>query len=345
MVATVLCVVVLGLALPAHADPADTGDIKVTATDASNGKRIADICAFAGQAAGCSGGTGSVLLTGLPAGAVQVGVSSPEGRFFFGRRTVTVVGGKTVRATLALRPAASIATVVRDAVTGRGVEGACVSPIRRPGGMITPSRGICSDEDGILHIGPLDAGDYTVFVSPPEDIGDYGAQWVGPAGGTGDQAEAAVIHGVTGRVTRIPDIRLDPAGSISGRLTVQRGGQAAAHGWVGITAFEPTLGRAFGAEADADGRYTLGGLGPYRWPLYRRPAVAPTRKRQWPNFAPVDRPPIGPARQRTVRSPAWNASRVGGSTSTCQPSTSLLKLYSRNRLHALRTAGFDDTVW
>ena len=135
------------------------------------------------------------------------------------------------------------------------------------------------------------------------------------------------------------------AGSISGRLTVQRGGQAAAHGWVGITAFEPTLGRAFGAEADADGRYTLGGLGPYQWPLYRRPAVAPTRKRQWPNFAPVDRPPIGPARQRTVRSPAWNASRVGGSTSTCQPSTSLLKLYSRNRLHALRTAGFDDTVW
>jgi hypothetical protein len=301
----------LGLALPANAGPA-TGDITVTATDASNGKRIADICAFAGQAAGCSGGSGSVRLTGLPAGPVEVRVSSPEGRFFVGRRTVTVVGGRTVRARLALKPAASIATVVRDAVTDRGVEEACVSPIRRPGGMITPSRGICSDEEGVLHIGPLQAGDYTLFVSPPEDVGDYGAQWVGRAGGTGNQAEAMVIHATIGRVTTIPSIRLDPAGAVSGRLTVRPGGPAATHGWVGITAFEPTLGRAFGVEADADGRYTLGGLGPYRWPLYLEAAGKPS---QWSGTAP-NRTKATPVQVGLGTTTRFDAVLVDGATVT-----------------------------
>jgi hypothetical protein len=177
-----------------------------------------------------------------------------------------VVAGRTVDARISLRPAAAIWTTARDAVTGQPVQGACVTLARQPGDQLPDSRYACSDTQGRVRIGPLESGDYKLFVTEPQDSG-YGRQWVGRNGGTGDPREARVVHAVAGRVASLPDIRLDKGGSITGRVTAKGHGKPVTSGQVSLTAWHPGVGPVQSVEIDAQGRYVVDHLGPYAWPL------------------------------------------------------------------------------
>ena len=64
----------------------------------------------------------------------------------------------------------------------------------------------------------VDPGLYQVFVRS-YDTAAHGWQWVGWHGGTGQRQWARVIRVRSGANTVLPDIRLDPPGSITGVVT------------------------------------------------------------------------------------------------------------------------------
>jgi hypothetical protein len=259
-----------------------TGEVRVTARDARTGAPIADFCAGAESASGCSGGSGEVRLSGVVAGATTVFAYTDDGRYFGGETTVNVVGNGSVDATVSLRPAALIQTVVRDAVTGQPVEGVCVHPVPLPSVQIGESFHFCSDASGTVRIGPLESADYKLFARPSLESG-YGMQWVGPHGGTGELAGARTTRAVAGTVTQIPDIRVDRAGTIAGRVTSAADGAPPDFAVISLASFHPGVGPSISAQIDEEGRYEFPGLGPYSWPLLFSAAGKPD---QWSGNKP-----------------------------------------------------------
>jgi hypothetical protein len=286
--------------------------VRVTATDAHSGRHIADFCASVDTASAvCSNGAGFVVVTGVIVGAETVFVSTPDGRFNDGEKKVTVVADRTVNVNVPLRPAASISTVVRDAATGKPVEGACVSPVQPPNLMLPDFVSYCSDAQGRMRIGPLEAGDYALFIVPPQGSA-YGKQWVGKYGGTGDPTDARVIHATVGRVATIPDVRLDRAGSITGRVTNRADGKPVTSGTVGLSAFHPGIGPVQAVVIDGDGRYTIDGLGPYAWPLLFAVDGKPA---QWSGAAP-NRSTAKLVKVRAGKTTTFDQALVDGTTVT-----------------------------
>ncbi|HLL64761.1 MAG TPA: carboxypeptidase regulatory-like domain-containing protein [Micromonosporaceae bacterium] len=244
-----------------------TSEVRVTARDTSTGAMITNFCAYIlGVAHGCSNGTGEVRLTGVVVGATSVWASAADGRYNSASIEINVAEGTTAEAVVPITPAALITTTVRDAVTGEPVPNACVLQVGAGFTEIPDAGNGCSDEQGVVRLGPLPSGDYTLFVRAPSHS-PYGSQWVGRSGGTGDIREAVVVRAVAGVVTEVPDIRLDRAGSITGRVTTRAGGAAVSAGHVRISVMFFGRENAEVVEIDATGRYTIGGLGPYRWPL------------------------------------------------------------------------------
>ncbi len=70
-----------------------------------------------------------------------------------------------------------------------------------------------------------------------------------------------------GAVTAAPDVKLDRAGSVTGRVTSAAGGAPVTGGTVGLSAFHPGPGQHQYVQIGADGSYTFPALGPYAWPL------------------------------------------------------------------------------
>ncbi|WP_203904131.1 carboxypeptidase-like regulatory domain-containing protein [Virgisporangium aliadipatigenens] len=265
-----------------------TASLRVTATDAVNGAPVTDFCASALDEGiyGCSGGSGVVLLAGVTAGPTTVHVSSEDGLHDFTELAVTAVAGATVDVSAALQPMAVFTTVIRAADTDAPLTDACVALVTAPASDVTDeSFRFCSDSGGTVRIPTVPAGDYKLFVRAPRDSG-YGAQWVGASGGTGDPRAAKVVQAVVGQVTTLSDIRLDRAGTITGRVT-EPDGTPAVYGAVNFASWHPGPGPNSGLAADvaADGSYTFGGLGPYEWPLL---FSAKDKPRQWSGNA-VDR--------------------------------------------------------
>ncbi|WP_327038208.1 carboxypeptidase-like regulatory domain-containing protein [Micromonospora maris] len=170
-----------------------------------------------------------------------------------------------------------VRTVVRDAVTGTAAR-ACLNLVpadRDPStvvglGEVQQGRHAgCTDVDGgsavATNVAP---GRYHLLVRPYDSV-RYGAQWVGRHGGTGQRERAAIVHVRPGRVVTAPLVRLDPPGTVTGRLTRVADGTPVSGGSVLLLPEiqHPKYGSQ-GALTDDDGRYTMTGLGPYRWPLY-----------------------------------------------------------------------------
>jgi hypothetical protein len=243
------------------------GTIVLTATDTRTGQALADFCASTDGAFACSNGTGTVTLDDLAQGPHDITVFTDNSRYFDARLTVDVVGNASTRVAARLRPAAVIETTIVDSVTGQPVPNACVAPLKPPFGHVPEGFGACADEHGAVRVGPLEADTYTLYAAPFDDT-VHGAQWVGPSGGTGTQLLARRIKPAVGVVTRVPPIRLDHAGTVTGTVTDAATGRPVANADVTISANHPGVG-ATGPDAvtDADGHYTLTGLGPYRWPL------------------------------------------------------------------------------
>ncbi|MEV6695009.1 hypothetical protein AB0M35_26395 [Micromonospora sp. NPDC051196] len=170
-----------------------------------------------------------------------------------------------------------VRTVVRDAATGAAVR-ACLNlvpadrdPLTVVGlGEVQQGRyGGCTDLDGGQVIATdVAPGRYHLLARPYDSV-RYGAQWVGPHGGTGQRERAAIVHVRPGRVVTAPLVRLDPPGTVTGRVTRVADGTPVSGGAVLLLPEiqHPKYGSQ-GVLTDDDGRYTMTGLGPYRWPLY-----------------------------------------------------------------------------
>ncbi|TCB94295.1 carboxypeptidase regulatory-like domain-containing protein [Micromonospora zingiberis] len=194
--------------------------------------------------------------TGQPAPSTQPAVPGPTGQpaTTGGVRTVVraAATGAAVRACLHLVPAdRNPLTVVGLGEEQAGRHGACTGP---NGGEV-----VATD---VL------PGRYHLLVRP-YDSDRYGAQWVGPHGGTGQRERAVTVQVRTGRTVAAPQVRLDPPGTVTGRLTRASDATPVSGGYVKAlpSVPHPKDGDS-GVISDDDGRYTLAGLGPYHWPLF-----------------------------------------------------------------------------
>lgn len=187
---------------------------------------------------------------------------------------------------IVMSPAGALATQAVDAGTGvRVTAPVCVTVHRegesglrtkenynRFGWDVVDRRNFCADADGDLVIGPIAPGRVMLFVTAGNG---YGAQWVGAQGGTGDRRQAAVFTATLGNSIAITPIKLDRAGTITGVITDSRTSAPID----GVSSIEKICARPFaglvselhdtpaGQCADAQGRYVIGGLGPYQWPV------------------------------------------------------------------------------
>ncbi|SBT49455.1 carboxypeptidase regulatory-like domain-containing protein [Micromonospora auratinigra] len=239
-----------------------TGSIRVSAVDSVTGAPVSRFCV--NSADRCTDGTGTVTLTGLPEGSHDLLVFAPDNSYFTRQvADVRVRADRTTPLTVKLRAGAVVTTTVVDRVTGEPLPDVCVSGFL-PKRVTFPENNTCTDATGKVRVGPLATGTYRLFVTPRDR--EYGRQWVGAEGGTGDERQAVQVEAVAGTVVAGPSVRLDRAGTISGTVRDAVTGAPARSVDVSVLTGVPYLGLD-DASTDAEGRYTLSGLGPYAWPV------------------------------------------------------------------------------
>ncbi|MDG4797358.1 hypothetical protein [Micromonospora sp. WMMD1082] len=170
----------------------------------------------------------------------------------------------------------SVRATVRDATTGTPAR-ACLSLVPADRDQLTVvglgeeqagRHGGCTGLDGSdLVATDVPPGRYHLLARP-YDTARHGWQWVGGHGGTGQRERAAILRVRPGRTVVAPQVRLDPPGTVTGRLTRAADGKPVSGGLVFALPRIPHPKYSEGAITDDDGRYTLTGLGPYHWPLY-----------------------------------------------------------------------------
>ncbi len=243
-----------------------TGTLVVLGKDAVSGKKVANFCAQADNSYGCTT-TGSLTLTGVREGAETLNVYIDDTHHFSAYDIpVTVVAAATTTNTVALQPGATIDVTIKDHVTGAPLENICVAGFTATDAIVPDGFGNCSDAQGVMHIGPLADGPFTLYALDHNGTG-YGDQWVGPNGGVGSQTLAAKVYVGAGRTVTGPTILMDKAGSITGTVTGPSGSPVP-NAVVSLLTDDPGSGSGHvSALTDAQGDYTMDGLGPYAWPL------------------------------------------------------------------------------
>lgn len=246
-----------------------SGSLAVTATDSTTGAPVSSFCVEASSPdawkSGCTD-NGRVLLTDAPAGEYQVNLFRLDGHLFPPHQTATVVVDQTTELSFSLTREATVSTVMTDAATGAPVPYACIKPVSPDDpGMATVS-GVCADQNGRVTITHMSAGTYIFYATPRYT--DHGAQWVGKSGGVGDRGQAHRITVAAGQSATLSPVRLDKAGIISGVVTDAATGKPIADICAYPFAWSSVQGPNPGSFCtNAEGRYTLGGLGPYAWPV------------------------------------------------------------------------------
>ncbi|GIF69801.1 hypothetical protein Ais01nite_78360 [Asanoa ishikariensis] len=240
-----------------------TGSIRVRAVDALTGATIRGFCAYDV----CDDGTGVALMTDQTVGTHTIDVNT-DGNYIGRSATATVKANQTTEVLVRLLPGGKITTTVVDKATGQPLADVCVFAYKLGQVRIPDNWGgdMCSDAAGKVTINRLAAGDYRLFAQSGDlENTTYGKQWVTTNGGAGDERQAATIKIATGKAAAAPQVKMDRAGSIRGRVTDGATG-APLHARVAPFTANPGLGSPE-AETDADGRFQIDGLGPYRWPL------------------------------------------------------------------------------
>ncbi|MFY1675074.1 carboxypeptidase regulatory-like domain-containing protein [Plantactinospora sp. WMMB334] len=236
-----------------------TGSIRITAVDAITGAPVGHFCVQS------ECGSGSVTLPDLPKGTHDLYLYTEDGSYHNKELLGVRVGaGRTTERTVKLRPAAVITTTVVDRATGRPVADVCVAAFRPKQAALQDGYGNCSDSTGRIRVGRLTGGEHRLFVETRGTV--YGRQWVGPDGGTGDERQAAVVTATVGQTATAPQIKLDRAGTVTGRVTDAATGAPIDNAFISVLTAHPGVGVG-DAYPDEDGRYTLERLGPYDWPV------------------------------------------------------------------------------
>lgn len=243
-----------------------TGRVLVRATDSRDGSPVSGFCAEIRDVFTCTE-TDLAEFAKVPAGRHTVTVFPNNDELLIGGGTVEVTAGDTAEVSVPLTPAGLVTTTIRDRATGAPVEGACLNPVRLVQASFPDGDQFCSDASGAVRVRITQPGTYTLFASVHDDV--HGAQWVGAyGGGTGDQFQARRVHVALGQRVTLPPVLLDRAGSVSGRVTDRATGAPVGGALVSLLTSHPAIGPTGPhTQTGPDGRYTLGGLGPYHWPL------------------------------------------------------------------------------
>ncbi len=263
-------------AAPAYAGTAAT--LVLRPVDAKNGSPIPDFCGTIDATYLCSNGSGEISLGGLAGGTHDIWLQ-PNDRFhLMTSTTVDIAPDVTTIAPVPVKKGGRISTVVTDAATGQPVAGACAYALTTTNAMPPDGWTGCSDATGLLTTGLVLPGTYELFVTAPWQSG-YGAQWLGAAGGTGQQPSAQQITVTASTTVTAPATRLDPAAVVIGTVTDAGTGAPQALTVVSVHAYDPGTGlEGIGSVTNDVGQYRIDGLGPYAWPLL---ISAPGHAQQW----------------------------------------------------------------
>ncbi|MFJ6195805.1 hypothetical protein [Micromonospora sp. NPDC092111] len=270
------------------------GTVEARVTDAVTGMPVRRPClsvlGTGGNDADACGVDGLVRVPRVRPGFWKLSVGG--GASYFGIDETAdyheVTRGQVTRVSFQLEPGAAVTTTVLDAATGQPAQDICVRTVRpRGGGQSARMGSTCAWDDGRLEIGPFRTAEtfqlYAYQATNPWEppAKRYGDQWVTANGGSGDQREALVVTLKPGQTTSIAPIRMDPPGTITG--TVRNPAGAVVPGICAYPyAFHPNQGAVTGANCtNSQGRYTIGALGPYRWPIEFTPLASTGYAWQW----------------------------------------------------------------
>ncbi|MEU1889374.1 carboxypeptidase-like regulatory domain-containing protein [Micromonospora rifamycinica] len=270
------------------------GSVEARVTDAVTGLPVPRPClsvlSTGGNDADACGVDGVVRVPRVRPGTWKLSVTGGASYFSLDETPdyYEITRGQLTRVAFQLRPGAAVTTSVLDAATGEPAEDICVRTVRpRGGGQSARMGSTCAGDDGRLAIGPFSTAETFQLYAyqavhpwvPPTKR--YGSQWVTADGGSGDQREALTVTLKPGQTITIPTIRMDPPGTITG--TVRNPAGAAVPGICTYPfAFHPGQGSVFGANCtNAQGRYTITDLGPYRWPVEFTPLANTGYAWQW----------------------------------------------------------------
>ncbi|SCF34883.1 Carboxypeptidase regulatory-like domain-containing protein [Micromonospora viridifaciens] len=252
-----------------------TGSVRLTAVDSRTGQPILNFASSIGIDAR-DANNGEVIYPAVPIGTHKIWAHASG--YSFDGASVTVVAGEQADVRLVMEPLARVTATVVDAKTGAPLPNVCIVPVRVDEVRMSDGCNALSEADGtITQMLPKGAGTYQLLAWPAEAEG-YGAQWVGPRGGTGDLRKATQFTVEAAGTITPPVIRLDRAGVITGQVFGPDGAMLS-QGAVRIAGEPVGQGGRLGAFAIGDkGRYRIDKLGPYEWPLlFEVPGQAP----QW----------------------------------------------------------------
>ncbi|MCP2326181.1 hypothetical protein HDA40_004688 [Hamadaea flava] len=243
-----------------------SGSVKITAKDSITGAAISSFNAYLGESGAINGSStnGSLIFSDVAAGAWDLSVSATG--YVFQTVPVTVTAGQQTAVTVTMRPTAKIKVKVVDRATGAGLKDFVVLALSPKDFAMPEGIDGRTAADGTKTVEVNNGGPYHLFVFPKTGSG-YGAQWVGPNGGTGSELLASTFSATNGQTITPPTILMDKAGTITGKVTSETGNPIK-YGGVTMAPQAYHSGGGFGqVDVAADGTYTIDFLGPYTWPL------------------------------------------------------------------------------
>ncbi|WFE28364.1 hypothetical protein O7623_03885 [Solwaraspora sp. WMMD791] len=159
----------------------------------------------------------------------------------------------------------AITTRVFDRATGEPVKGVCVLALPVPTFSLPKACPARSGGGGRVTVQVPGPGQYNLFALPKLDS-PYGAQWVGPDGGTGRQQQARRVTLAAGETKRVAQVLLDPRATISGWTHPRE-----LPGVVSIAAPDPDVANdPRTTPIRPDGTFDIDWVGPYEWPVLLR---------------------------------------------------------------------------
>ncbi|WP_189170870.1 hypothetical protein [Pilimelia anulata] len=247
------------------------------AKDATTGKPVQGFCTEVSASVGswikCTEGTStSITFTGLPTDQMLTVDTSQDLSRYPQRYYVESIAGVEPQMprefTSVLEVGGVISTSVKRRSTGAPVERADVNIRPLFDTQLRHVQGaVVSDPAGAAISDPVPAGPYNLYSS----AAGLGAQWVGTAGGSGQQRQAAVVTVAPGRTTSAPQVLFDEPGRLAGRVLRPNGspyGKLLHLGTDVRPCYESPLptGSGVGWKTREDGSYDYD-LGPYEWSL------------------------------------------------------------------------------